>query len=92
MYTFEFSFYDHAPEDVLPACELTLKNLQLDHLDLYLVHTPFRVRKEATYPYSEEDKFHYDPEFLGNTWNVNICLNLAFFNVYYYVIVYGGSG
>ena len=36
MYKFKFNFYDHAPEDVLPACELTLKNLQLDHLDLYL--------------------------------------------------------
>ena len=27
----------HAPEDVLPACETTLKNLQIDYLDLYLV-------------------------------------------------------
>ena len=27
----------HAPEDVLPACQTTLKNLQLKYLDLYLV-------------------------------------------------------
>ena len=27
----------HAAEDVLPACQTTLKNLQLKYLDLYLV-------------------------------------------------------
>ena len=27
----------HAPEDVLPACQETMKRLQLDYLDLYLV-------------------------------------------------------
>ena len=27
----------HAPDDVLEACNITLKNLQLDYLDLYLV-------------------------------------------------------
>ena len=28
---------DHAKEDVLPACQTTLKNLQIEYLDLYLV-------------------------------------------------------
>jgi alcohol dehydrogenase (NADP+) len=31
----------HGEEDVIPSCEQSLKDLQLDYLDLYLVHWPF---------------------------------------------------
>ncbi len=31
----------HAEKDVIPSCEQSLKDLQLDYLDLYLVHWPF---------------------------------------------------
>ncbi len=31
----------HAPSDVIASCEQSLRDLQLDYLDLYLVHWPF---------------------------------------------------
>ncbi|HEX4607820.1 MAG TPA: aldo/keto reductase [Urbifossiella sp.] len=41
---------NHRPERVKPAFEASLKRLQLDHVDLYLIHTPF-----AFQPGDEQD-------------------------------------
>ena len=41
---------NHRPERVKPAFEASLKRLQLDYLDLYLIHTPF-----AFQPGEEQD-------------------------------------
>jgi diketogulonate reductase-like aldo/keto reductase len=41
---------NHRPQRVKPACEASLKKLQLDYVDLYLIHTPF-----AFQPGDEQD-------------------------------------
>ncbi|HEX7380852.1 MAG TPA: aldo/keto reductase [Nevskiaceae bacterium] len=45
----------HAPDDVRPALEATLRHLQLDHLDLYLMHWPVAMRKGSRMPLKTED-------------------------------------
>lgn len=59
----------HVPEDVLPACQMTLKNLQLKYLDLYLIHLPFAFKKGVLAPQCLADGvLGYNPEKMSKTW------------------------
>src|SRR5699024_9820138 len=62
----------HRKEDVLPALERTLKDLQLEYLDLYLMHWPIAIRKGIEFPRNREDYISLEEIPLLETWNAMI--------------------
>lgn len=58
----------HAPGDVLPGLEKTLGDLQLDHLDLYLIHWPVSLKKGVLFPGSAKDLIGLDALPISKTW------------------------
>jgi len=58
----------HKREDVIPALKKSLRNLQLDYLDLYLIHWPVVFKKGVGYPQGDEDYLSLEQVPLKETW------------------------
>ena len=58
----------HASEHVRPALETSLKKLQLDYLDLYLIHWPVALRYGIELPRGPEDFRPLSEVPLESTW------------------------
>ncbi|XP_066446257.1 aldo-keto reductase family 1 member C1-like isoform X1 [Eleutherodactylus coqui] len=59
----------HPPDLVRPALEKSLQDLQMDYLDLFLIHTPLGLQPgEDLVPVDENGKYLYDNTDLRDTW------------------------
>ncbi len=64
----------HKKEHVEPALKKTMSDLQLDYLDLYLMHWPVAIKKGVGFPRSSDDFLSLDDVPLLETWDAMIDL------------------
>lgn len=58
----------HAQEDVIPALKSTLSDLNLDYLDLYLIHWPVCFKKGVAFPSSPDEFIPLKNLTVSETW------------------------
>ncbi|MEM6643512.1 MAG: aldo/keto reductase [Bacteroidota bacterium] len=59
---------DHEPHEVKPALEKTLKDLQIEYLDLFLMHWPVALKKGSKIPLEPENFFSLEEVPISATW------------------------
>lgn len=58
----------HKPEDVIPALKSTLADLQLEYLDLYIIHWPVAQKKGTGIPSNADDMISLKDLPIEMTW------------------------
>lgn len=59
----------HGKENVIPALQSTLNDLQLEYIDLYLVHWPVALKPNVIFPEKGEDMVSLKDLPISETWS-----------------------